>query len=423
MKNIPKSYEYDLNGPGNVLTFSAKKNTGWPDASKLYVYQYINGNWSDAVWSNTLDKNYQNFSVSLDKRATKIKFEVGVGYNRQFKDVKVSMAQYKDALPGAVDFGLQLLNSAVATQTISLDWSNVSPLQYSLSDPDKQFEVAIENNASVGKFGTATISVRYLHSALGEHSATLYVDNQSITLHGITKGEHHIRWNQNLMGYVANADGTIDVTTLLAAYAVDSLGVPTNVPIRYTIEDTSIAELIDNGDGSYSLHIRSIGTTYIHATTEENDTYATATATREIRVRRQGEPCKSLSLYAPDVQRIYTINSTDPMPLSGVPDQLTFEAYRQWGGINNFHVQYSTDNAVSWANLTNPSLPSDYQPFGPYDIPEGTTHIRFATTVGATLYKYVRNVVVTEKSYLTASDKSLSISAFVNRSISQTIEI
>ena len=423
-----ESYEYELNGPGNVLTFSARKSTRLPDAAKLRVYQYIDGNWSNAVWSNALEKDFRNFSVSIDKRATKIKFETGGGglYDRQFKDVKVSMAQYKDALPGSVDFGLQLLNSAVATQTISLDWSNVSPLLYSLSDPDKQFEVAIENNASVGKFGTATISIRYLHSALGEHSATLYIDNQAITLHGITKGEHHIRWNQNLMGYVANADGSIDETTRLTAYAADSLGVPTNVPIRYTIEDTSIAELIDHGDGTYSLHIRSIGTTYIHATTEENDTYATATATREIRARRQGESCKSLSLYAPDVQRIFTINSTDPMPLSGVPDQLTFEAYEQTHSIfgnNYFHVQYSTDNALSWANLTNPSLSTDYQSFGPYDIPEGTTHIRFATTVGATLYKYVRNVKVTEKSYLTASDKSLTINAFVNRPVSQTIEI
>lgn len=419
------SLEYELNGPGNVLTFSARKSTRLPDAAKLRVYQYVDEKWSNEIWSNALEKDYQSFSVSIDKRATKIKFEASTAglYDRQFKDVKVSMAQYRDALPGSVDFGVQPLNSAVATQTISLDWSNVSPLQYSLSDPDKQFEVAIENNASVGKFGTTTISVRYLHSVLGEHSATLCIDNQTITLHGITKGEHHIRWNQNLMSYVADAEGAINETTLLTAYAVDSLGVPTKIPIRYTIDDPSIAELIDNGDGTFSLHIQSLGTTNIHATTEENSVYATATATREIRIRRQGERCNSLSLYAPDVQRLSVIDKTDPMPLSGVPNQLTFEAYRQPLGINNFHVQYSTDNAGSWTNLQSPSLSTDYQSFGPYDIPEGTTHIRFATTVGATLSKYVRNVKVTEKSYLTATDKSLTINVFVNRPVSQTIEI
>lgn len=419
--------EYNLNGPGGKLTFSAKSVPilGF-SGGNLHVAQYVDGVWSDLMHEYSPKNKYKEYSLSIDRRATKIKFytKTGATGRKVFKDIKVSMAQYVENVGGkSVDFGLQLLNSAVATQTISLDWSNVSPLQYSLSDPDKQFEISIENNASVGKFGTATISVRYLHSVLGEHSATLTIDNQTITLHGITKGEHHIRWNQNLMGYVANADGTIDETTRLTAYAVDSLGVPTNVPIRYTIDDPSVAELIDHSDGTYSLHIRSIGTTYIHATTEESDTYATATATREIRARRQGEPCRSLSLYAPDMQRLSTIDTTDPMPLNGVPDQLTFEAYRQWGGINNFHVQYSTDNAVSWANLTNPSLSTDYQSFGPYDIPEGTTHIRFATTVGATLTKYVRNVVVTEKSYLTTSDKVLTINAFVNRPISQTIEV
>ncbi len=419
--------EYDLNGPGGILTFSAKSVPIWGFTSgDLHVEQYIDGEWSNLLSEYSPKNKYKDYSLQLDKRATKIKFytETGATGYKYLKDIKVSMVQYVENVQGkSIDFGLVYFNAGDTVRAFDMDWCNTQALTYSLADASGQFEVWIDNNAEKGKWGTAIVNVRYKHSELGEHNATLTIDGKMVTLHGITKGMQSIRWNQNLMGYIAAEDGTIDETTLLTAYAVDSLGRRTNMAIHYTIDDTDIAEVVDNGDGTYSIHIKGTGTTYIHATTAESDIYDTATATHEVRVSKYGEPCGSLALYAPDEHSIFTINATDAMPLTGEGDQLTFEAYRQLGGFNYFYVQYSQDNGATWSDLDNPSLTTDYKEYGPYAVPEGTTHIRFATKMGATLRKYIRHVQVTQKSYLTTTTGSLSVEGYINREFSETIRV
>ena len=214
--------EYDLNGPAGTLAFSAKKAINLPDAGKLHIFQYIDGQWNE-IWSNKLTKSYTYFSsILIDSRATRLQFKAtGGGYDRLFKNVKVSMATVRPTFPqDKVDFGLVYFNAEDTVQTFVMDWCNTNALAYSLEgDAGNQFEVWIENNAEMGKYGTAKVNVRYKHSALGEHSATLTIDGKAVTLHGVTKGEQRILWSQNLMGYIAAEDGTIDESTPLTAYA------------------------------------------------------------------------------------------------------------------------------------------------------------------------------------------------------------
>ncbi len=333
------------------------------------------------------------------------------------------MATVRPTFPqDKVDFGLVYFNAGDTVRAFDMDWCNTQALTYSLADESGQFEVWIEDNAAVGKYGTANVNVRYKHSELGEHNATLTIDGKMVTLHGITKGMQSIRWNQNLMGYIAAEDGTIDETTLLTAYAVDSLGRRTNTAIYYTIDDTDIAEVVDNGDGTYSIRIKATGTTYIHATTAESDIYDTATATHEVRVSKYGEPCGSLALYAPDEQDMSWGGNTDPMALSGEGVELTFMAHEKSGSISFLAIQYSTDNGTSWSYLKkNISLTVDYKKYGPYSIPNGTTHILFDMT--GTLHQYVRDVQVTQKSYLTTTMASLSVEGYINREFADTIRV
>ena len=417
------SKEYDLNGPASTLEFSAKKAVNLPDAGKLHVFQLVDGQWKE-IWSNKLAKKYTDFSsITIDSRATKLQFKAtGGGYDRVFKNVKVSMATVRPTFPqDKVDFGVVYFNAGDTVKTFAMDWCNTNVLAYSLADESGQFEVWIENNAAVGKYGTANVNVRYRHSALGEHNATLTIDGKTVPLHGITRGEQRIRWNQNLMGYIAAEDGTIDETTLLTAYAVDSLGRRTNTAIQYTIDDTSIAEVADNGDGTYSIHIKAVGTTYIHATTAESTVYATATAMREVRVIRSGELCGSMALYAPDEQNGGWGSTTEPMALSGEGLELTFNAHRKSWGISSLAVQYSTDGN-NWSDLKKDiSLTDSYKKYGPYSIPDGTTHIRFQ--MNGSLKQYVRDVQVTQKSYLTTTTASVAVNTFINREFADTIRV
>lgn len=429
-----ENYDYKLKGPGETLTFDAKINKRLStsfDGSTFQVLQCIDGKWIETGWkksSTDLKKDYNSYTITVDKTATQIRFslnEISAVYKRLFKNVKVSMATVCPTFPqDKVDFGLVYFNAEDTVQTFVMDWCNTNALAYSLEgDAGNQFEVWIENNAEMGKYGTAKVNVRYKHSVLGEHSATLTIDGKTVTLHGITKGEQRIRWNQNLMGYIAAEDGTIDETTLLTAYAVDSIGRRTDVAIHYTIDDTDIAEIVDNGDGTYSIHIKATGTTYIHATTAESNIYATATATREVRANRYGEPCGSFALYAPDELTIKWLGgTTNDIALSGEGNQLTFEAYKPLLGVNGFIVWYTTDGGANWQELVKDlNLTTSYAKYGPYDIPEGTTHIRFENS--ATMYKYIRNVQVTQKSYLTTTTAEVAVNTFINRAFADTIRV
>lgn len=102
-----------------------------------------------------------------------------------------------------------------------------------------------------------------------------------------------------------------------------------------------------------------------------------------------------------------TISSTE-YSLDGRPaDQLTFEAKKSSIGANNFHVDEYYDGA--WHKIADPGLSSSWKSWGPYALNRETTKIKFYTTAGATLSKYIRNVKVTMASYLESNTTSLTM--------------
>lgn len=121
-----------------------------------------------------------------------------------------------------------------------------------------------------------------------------------------------------------------------------------------------------------------------------------------------------------------TISSYTPIRLSGPGETLSFEASKSWGGANYFFVLYSTDGGNNWTTKANPDLSSSWNAFS-YEIPESATHVKFESRTGATLSKYVRNIRVTRKTYVSATatqtnlgevytDKTASASFNVNYS-------
>ena len=102
-----------------------------------------------------------------------------------------------------------------------------------------------------------------------------------------------------------------------------------------------------------------------------------------------------------------TISSTE-YSLDGRPaDQLTFEAKKSSIGANYFHVDEYYDGA--WHKIADPGLSSSWKSWGPYALNRETTKIKFYTTAGATLSKYIRNVKVTMASYLESNTTSLTM--------------
>ena len=236
----------------------------------------------------------------------------------------------------------------------------------------------------------------------------------------VEKCAHHIEWQQSLMGFTATPEGVINKTVLLTARAVNDNGTATNIPITYTIADPTIATLIDNGDGTYSVQVTAVGETTITATTAEDDTYATESVTHSIRVRKEGEACHSFAIEHANQLSMFMGGTTDELVISGLPDQLTFDAKRGGGAIGNgITIQYN--DGSSWQDLQTIDLTGSWASYGPYPVPEAAQRLRFIGS--GTLSRYVRNIYVTQKTYLRTDIARISISDKVHKSFSQSFSV
>ncbi|MCQ2342282.1 MAG: InlB B-repeat-containing protein [Paludibacteraceae bacterium] len=88
-------------------------------------------------------------------------------------------------------------------------------------------------------------------------------------------------------------------------------------------------------------------------------------------------------------------------PITVEGKHVWFEAYTS-GTKGHYYIQYSTNNGSSYSDLANPDVSGSYKPFD-YDLPAGTTNIRFYAKTGATLTHYVQNVKVSRKTYLNST--------------------
>lgn len=107
-------------------------------------------------------------------------------------------------------------------------------------------------------------------------------DSKTVVIEPCT---HRIVWNQDFSSLTLDEFGNIYYTADLNAYAVDSLGDSTRVPIRYSIGTNDFASL-QNGT---KLVVQKRGETTLTATTDASDKYAVVSVTRTVRVVNYGE--------------------------------------------------------------------------------------------------------------------------------------
>lgn len=139
----------------------------------------------------------------------------------------------------------------------------------------------------------------------------------------------------------------------------------------------------------------------------ENYKYLAAEATLRVDVETIDAEC--FVLNDNNTYSIFTIGKTSNIALNGPGDQLYFLGSKDLIAIDyGLHVQYSTDG-TNFADLTRVDLSSYSKQFGPFDLPEGTTHVRFEASTGSTLTKYVKNIQVTRKQKLQIEDKNGSV--------------
>ena len=141
---------------------------------------------------------------------------------------------------------------------------------------------------------------------------------------------------------------------------------------------------------------------------EENYKYQAGDNTFSVEVVRVAEATDCYVAYQPWTKKgdyeghVYYDGTEDPIALSGPGDLLYFDGATDGACVSpGFTIQFST-NGRDYTEETSMSLTNSttYHSYGPYKLPDGTTHIRF--NGDGTEDKYHRNLRVTRKTYLNA---------------------
>lgn len=235
------------NGIPDKLTASFSPDGGTSGEKLTISTSSTNGNFTQ-VYSTD---NSGNISITLPKDAKYIQLVVAGNFNKKVSNLSVSELKYLNApISNTLDFGNAKINSAPTTLTTSMEWCNVPAMSTSLNGDAAQFEVALENNASIANYGTATISVTYKHNLVGTHTATLTVSNGTysydIALSGTTeKKDQQILWA---------ADYTNEQITLPVGKEVLNAATATSgYAVTYSSSDESILAITNDGTAFKAL--------------------------------------------------------------------------------------------------------------------------------------------------------------------------
>ena len=414
------------------LYFTARKeyvaNVG--GVGNVEIHQYVEGYWK-YIDEFDPEKNERDYGpYNLDPKATRIRFFNTYGsYKRYFTNVRVT--RKIDLNPQVEDDIFYLSQSSAAMTfegTFMLDWSTCVD-EIRLKSDNPMFEITPSIiSVDANSHGSTPITIRAnatnATSLTGE--LTIYDQTQKKTI--TLSCEHllqQIHWTQYFNNLEATEEGVINEEFILDAVAKDVNGNLTNQPINYTLNITKNAEnaRVENG----VLYITGVCegsiTASVEGFTKDGKTYSSDAITHDIRVRKAGEPCNTVYSLKDRIE-LNTIETSEPIYVGDKnPDTLRFIAHRDITAANYFYVVYSTNGGSAWADLDNPMLPEETDTQYEYTLPDNTTHVRFETRTGATWKKYVKNIEVTQKSYLNVDPSSISETIYVNTPFSKEITV
>lgn len=415
----------------NQLFFEAKTNNN-DRVGNVEIHEYVNGVWN-MIGEINPDEGYDQYGpYDLSNNATQIRFFNTYGsYTRYFKNVKVTRKTSLD--PQVEDDKLYLSQSSTDMTYIgifNLNWSTCAD-EIRLACDNPIFVVTPSVIKASGEGSTQIlVTANAQNAANPTGNLTIYDQTQKETI--ILSCEQllqRIEWNQYFGNLESTEEGYINETFELNAVAKTVTGNPTNQSITYNLNSISPA-------GNASLSTEN-GKTYLHITgkcegtitasvegfTEDGKTYSSDAITHDIRVRKAGEPCNTV-YYLKDRIELNTIETSEPIYVADKnPDKLRFIAHRDITAANYFYVVYSTNGGSAWTDLANPMLPEEKDAQYEYTLPDNTTHVRFETRTGATWKKYVKNIEVTQKSYLNVDPISISETIYVNTPFSKEITV
>ena len=231
--------EYALSGEPGYLTFSAWTEKwylgklGIDPSGDMKVAQFIDGEWSDAIWSNSLEiGNEKPFGpLELDRRATKIKFykEVGSTCYHNFSEGYVTLARYVELenTPNKTTLDIACTTDetkpgVAVVKTFTVNYSNITDQLVIDYEGSNKFSILSPASKTIGEEcgdkGSAVVQVQFLSDDVDHYEGviTIHNENQSVTINlSADVDMHHqqIEWNAETLSLKTTDDVTFDATT------------------------------------------------------------------------------------------------------------------------------------------------------------------------------------------------------------------
>ena len=292
-------------------------------------------------------------SYSFDKKiVTELQFKGTGTLTKKISNVRLTQAAYFNA-PSITDFGSAKINTTDATQTTTMDWSDVAPMQVNLTgEGASQFSYTMDGNAQTCAYGTAVLSVTYKHDIVGSHTATLSLSNGTysydIPLTGVTENKDQVlSWSEE---WEEEKPAVLVGTPITAAATATS-----SLPVTYTSSDESIMAVTDNGQALQALKT---GEAIITATQAGNDEWAEATPiSKTFSVYDKFTPVFWLNNTPDQTEADLKVGESITVNIENTTDALQIAcgdelAYTKGEGVLTITALAATDNAT--ITLTQP---------------------------------------------------------------------
>ncbi len=189
-----KTKTFDLAGPGDILTFEAKRT--YLGAGNLRVSQnegsptnlYEGNPGKLQGWTSVEYDSYGPYSLNVNTSVLTFYAPLGVTGDKKFRNIKVTMASYcKYETSGELNFGSGVyLEQEQSTRKIL--WSNIADKDITITGVNSErFSVSVKSvGSTVGKWGNTIVTITYKRDVVGSHTANLNVNGNSIVLKGTT---------------------------------------------------------------------------------------------------------------------------------------------------------------------------------------------------------------------------------------------
>lgn len=291
------------NGIPHHLTCNTSTNSSSTTDTKFYVATSSDNKTYTEVWSSGERNNTIDLEIAKDVKYIKICYSSNfAGY---FKNIKVSeLIEVKDPAKKTLDADTAEINTENTTISTTMEWCNTPAFNLSITgEGASQFTASISNNASKGKYGTATISATYKHDVVGTHNATLTLSNgaftKEITLTGTTtKKTPYLLWRADLEEKLPLNEVVTD-----PAYSPNGQ----DLSIIYSSSNEEVLKI--NGNSFITV---AEGTATITASTEETDEYYAATSIT-----------KTFTVTVKKIQSIVWSDNLTRLKIGDQPDTLT----------------------------------------------------------------------------------------------------